>query len=143
MNRLPDAQSDRDNAALINRPSASGGDIRMSLAFRSAVAAVKDEHGENTEAQVGRKTRIRAGCMLTRHKTGDGLLRWHRPQSRSRVLLSLARHPPSSAHSRMHACTMQPCSASSSRVSMQATQPPKRVLVLYLPSYLHVLHIRL
>lgn len=46
MNRLPDAQSDGDDTALIDRPSASSGDIRMPHAFRSAIPAVEDKHGD-------------------------------------------------------------------------------------------------
>lgn len=46
MDRLPDTQSDGDDTALIDHPSASSGDIRMPHAFRSAIAAVEDKHGD-------------------------------------------------------------------------------------------------
>ena len=63
MDRLPNAQSDGDDTALIDRPSASSGNILMPHAFRSAVAAVEDKHDGCSNLYLERMFRV---CVLSR-----------------------------------------------------------------------------
>lgn len=100
MDRLPDAQSNGDDAALIDRPSASGCDIRMPHAFCSAVAAVEDKHRKNGRTPQDGRTVLQ---MLISPST----------PIIDAVNTRRVRSEGGSASSRpAHSCMIQPCSAS-------------------------------
>ena len=62
MDGLPNEQPDGNDTALIDRPSASSGDIWVPRAFRSTIAAVQDKHGDCGTLSLERMFRV---CVLS------------------------------------------------------------------------------